>query len=850
LKLLSSTRGKAITVVVLVLALFLMRPGAQRLKSRIVRSISLALGRQVDVGSVSLRVLPPSFDLENFVIHDDPGFSAEPLLRSQDVTAVLRLSSLLRGRLEVAHLSLTEPSLNLVRNSEGHWNIENLVLRAARVPVAPTAKSRTENRPAFPYIEAVRSRINVKFGTEKKPYALTDAEFALWQDSENTWGMRLKAQPMRTDLNLTDIGMLEVKGSWQRASSLREMPLQFSLQWDRAQLGQVTKLVYGNDKGWRGSVRLAATLSGSPARLTLDTDASIQDFRRYDIAEGGALRLAARCSARYSSVDYVISKLACQAPVGDGQVLLGGNVAARLGAPSYHLALVARDVPMQSLVELARHAKKNIPNDLLTAGKLDANIKFSREYGAAAIWEGGGETAGFRLASKVTKTELILNRIPFAISQTRDLKQIEKKHRVQASRVPDYPGVEQALSQPYLDVGPFAVALGASSPVTLHGQVARSGYNLSIQGDAQVQRVLHAARTVGLSASPLTADGLAKVDLQLGGVWSGFTAPKAVGTAQLRSIRAEARGLNSPLEIASANLLLNNDDIGVHNIVAIVGGSRWHGSIVLPRQCAVPGTCPVRFDLHADEIATDALNELLSPHARQRPWYRFLSSSAQSGSPFLASLRAIGRLSANRVLIHKLAATRVSANVELRDGRLVLADLRGDLMGGKHLGEWKADFNAKPPEYRGSGTLERVSLGQLAEFMRDGWITGSATATYHATLSGLSLPELLSSASASLQADAHDGSLPHVTLAAGNGPLYMRRFVGHLLLSEGKFKVEEGKLETAGSIYQVSGTASLDRILDLKLARDGAPGFTVTGTLTEPHVSVSLPPEMQAALKP
>ena len=254
MRFLRSKHGKITTGIVLLLALFVVRPGVGRLRTRIVRSISLALGPQVDVGSVRLRMLPqPGFDLENFIVHDDPAFSAEPLLRSEEVTADLRVSSLLRGHLEIARLNLTEPSINLVRNNEGHWNLENLLERAAQTPVAPTSKAKTEIRPGFPYIEADRGRINLKLGQEKKSYALTEADFALWQDSEDAWGMRLKARPLRTDFNLSDTGMVNVSGAWQRAASLRETPLQFSLQWDRAQLGQVTKLVYGSDRGWRGS---------------------------------------------------------------------------------------------------------------------------------------------------------------------------------------------------------------------------------------------------------------------------------------------------------------------------------------------------------------------------------------------------------------------------------------------------------------------------------------------------------------------------------------------------------------------------------------------------------------------
>ena len=69
--------------------MFLLRPGASRLKSRIILSISSAVGRPVDVGSVHIRLLPrPGFDLENLVVYDDPAYGAEPILRAWQVPFV------------------------------------------------------------------------------------------------------------------------------------------------------------------------------------------------------------------------------------------------------------------------------------------------------------------------------------------------------------------------------------------------------------------------------------------------------------------------------------------------------------------------------------------------------------------------------------------------------------------------------------------------------------------------------------------------------------------------------------------------------------------------------------------
>src|SRR5258708_38692920 len=180
LKSLFSKRVAAVASLLL-LAMFFIRPPVNRVRWRVSQSISLALGRRVQIGSLHLRLLPQlGFELENFVIYDDARFGAEPLLRSPDVTASLRVTALFRGRIEISNLSLSEASLNLARDPQGKWNLEDLVERTARISVAPTASTRRDSRPEFPYIEARRARINFKIGAEKTHFAFTDPQFALW----------------------------------------------------------------------------------------------------------------------------------------------------------------------------------------------------------------------------------------------------------------------------------------------------------------------------------------------------------------------------------------------------------------------------------------------------------------------------------------------------------------------------------------------------------------------------------------------------------------------------------------------------------------------------------------------
>jgi len=192
----------------------------------------------------------------------------------------------------------------------------------------------------------------------------------------------------------------------------------------------------------------------------------------------------------------------------------------------------------------------------------------------------------------------------------------------------------------------------------------------------------------------------------------------------------------------------------------------------------------------------------------------------------------------------------VFANVTLESGKVTVAELRGDVLGGKHIGEWRADFSTKPPQYAGSGRVDHFALGQLSQAMHDDWITGTATATYQATAYGFTASELFSTAEATLQAEARDSVLAHIELGDQAGPLHLRHLGAKLILRDGTFEIHEGRLETSSAAYQLSGTASLGQILDLKLVRSGGPGFGITGTLTKPHVTPASTQETEAVLKP
>jgi AsmA family len=849
----SSKRRIAAAALLLLGGLYFLRPGASRLKSRVISSLSAATRRPVDVGSVHLRLLPrPGFDLENVVVYDDPLFGAEPMLRASQVTADLRLISLLRGRLEIARLELTEPSLNLVHSKGGSWNLEALLEHSAHTPLAPTAKTRLERRPGFPYIEGSSARINFKSGAEKLPYSLTNADFSLWQDSENSWGVRLKAQPVRTDLNLTDTGLVQLNGTWQRAERFQDTPLAFHFTWTRAQLGQMTKFFAGNDKGWRGAIQADVAFEGTPANLQAAGTASIDDFRRFDLSSAQGLRLAASCHGTYSSLTHEFPEVECSAPVGKGLLSLSGEIGFP-GSRHFSLAVSAENVPAGAISSLAQRAKKNLPDDLAVDGLLQGKISLSEvpDSGSFLQIEGRGEIAGFRLSSKTVNAEIGRQDVPFVVAS--DGRRGSWETPARSRTVNPRPGTQGS----HLELGPIAFEPGRTGGALARGWLGRSGYSLAVSGETEISRLLRMASAIGLPAMAARPEGSAQVDLLIRGAWTkqsgasitDFAGAQVTGTARVRDVRTAIRGAGGPVEILAAEIELLPDKVHIDHLNARAAGSSWQGSLDLARGCASPETCPVHFRLATDRSSLAQLNQWANPSPKKRAWYQVLGGNTPAPASLLSRVHASGKLTADGFDVRAVSATHVSADITLDAGRLRVSGLQADLLGGKHRGSWQADFTSKPALCGGSGEFSELSLTRLAALMQDAWMTGTANAIYE--IKGPCSAEFWPSAEGKLEVDMRNGTFPHISLGGDPEPFQVMRLRGQARWSAGEVEIGDAVVDSQSGTYQLTGTATFERAVTLKMTglSGTTSGYAISGTLDAPLVTPLARTE-QARLKP
>ncbi|HXZ27170.1 MAG TPA: AsmA-like C-terminal region-containing protein, partial [Terriglobales bacterium] len=374
-------------------------------------------------------------------------------------------------------------------------------------------------------------------------------------------------------------------------------------------------------------------------------------------------------------------------------------------------------------------------------------------------------------------------------------------------------------------------------------------YHFDLEGDAELQRLLQLGGALGLRPPKLTAAGGARVSLQVDGRWNGFSAPLLTGSAQLHNVAAQMKGVVAPVQVSSAALVLTENRVSVQKLAAALGGTgiSFTGSLELARGCDPLPSCPATFDLHAGTVALDELNRVLNPQLRPKSWFLLGPPAFESN---LSQLKAQGTIAVDRLLIKSVAATRVEARVQIAGARVDLTHVQAQLLGGRHRGEWHADFTGRVPMYSGSGSVEGASLAEVALAMRDPWAAGTAGGSYRLTLSGWSAPELVSSLAGSMDFEWRGGVLRHLVLGGARDPVRFQRFAGHALLRDSTFTLSGCRLETPQGSFTVSGTASLGRQLELRLGRERGPGYSVSGSLARPRVKPSSPPAAQAELRP
>ncbi len=831
-------------------------------------SISRSLGRNVQIRSMHLQLLPtPGIVLKGFTVDADPAFGSEPALVAPTVVATLRVSSLWRRPIEVSSIHMEKPSVNLVRNARGKWNFSSILLQAARIPHAPTTQPHASSKPRFPYIEMSHGRINFKDGLAKLPFSLFNADFAIWQESAARWRIRLHAQPVRTDLDLDlgDTGTVRLDGSIGRTTHLDTMPVHLNLSWHNAQLGQASRLLSGQDLGWRGQLNMDGTLRGTLQSLALKWKIHIDNTHRIEFTPLSSPSFNASCQATYHDRSFSIDQLLCLLPTPPGHLLLTGSIP-DLNHPTPSLRLEVNHLPaafwvqMFGLVRLKAgsvHAQGAMNGEFTygpqPATKTPAHARRQRRKRPASLsakgWSGHAAFAPLTLHldglnHPVTVPQLtVYAGGPSVAPPARRHATRHRRHKIPwpeparptriAVRRPVLRTPKSGLPPFRIIIAPAQVPLGAPTPLTVSGSLGSRGFQLQLDGKAAVADLAAVQRQLGalpLHLNSFAAQGTADLNVTLSGPWIApfpefATQPSvaASGSVELSHIKLHPQFLSGPATLSKADVSLTVHEVTWNAADFKVGAVRGTFSASYPTLCQA-AACPAHFDLALPKAGVpQILAAFTGSDAHGVLWADLLAhlNEGHVNWPAANGVIHIGELTAGPLDMRKALA-----NVTLSGTSLKIASFRAAALDGTLHAQGSIFAGGDSPAWHLSLNGESISMQRFAALFHHHWGEGLANMHARFTMNGWSPSDLASSANGTFTFTWTDGGLGKTP------PLdHFRRWSAHGSIANSQLTLAGGTLIPLRhqTPIPVSGTIGFDRTLHLTL---GAPASGASASST------------------
>ena len=187
---------------------------ADRFGARIREALERSLGRKVQIGRVHFNLFTgPGFTIDDVLIHEDPRFGVEPFAHVQQLDARVGLASIWTGRLSFSRLRLLEPSVNLVRRSEGGWNMVALLDHAVHTQGGEGERLTL----GLPSVEVRSGRLYFKQDDTKSGFYVldTDVDISPRDGGRRGFDIKFSAGPARTDRTAQAFATMRGRGQWE-----------------------------------------------------------------------------------------------------------------------------------------------------------------------------------------------------------------------------------------------------------------------------------------------------------------------------------------------------------------------------------------------------------------------------------------------------------------------------------------------------------------------------------------------------------------------------------------------------------------------------------------------------------
>ena len=809
------------------------------LQKKITARLAAAFGRPVEVGRYNFTLLDgPTLRAQSVTFGEDPRFGHEYFLRAESVNVRLRWQGLLLGHLQLGTVSLDHPSLNLVRNSDGDWNLAEWLPKPPPAGSGAISGSSTAGAPTvrFRRIEIDSGRINFKHGEEKLPFALVGVTGYVEPAGPGRWTMDLEAIPTRAAVIVQQAGVLHVSGQMGGTSS-RLRPAELNASWSDASVSDVLRLARSSDYGVRGLLTLmmnARTQDRADGGWTIQSRAEFRQLHRWDLplrADDPALNVVSQI--HWNPMDSAIE-------ISDGAIEGPHSHARVTGRIGWELPTIASS-PESSPVSINVASSTVDLNDLLAWGRA-----FHSDIAPNISFRGFASVQG-----KISGWPLQMNRAVVTIGGA--------EFSSPTLRVPVRLGnVDFRYDRGVAELSPVSLTFGAASG-SLHMETfAKRSSEMPVfhlTGNlTQARDLVAAASAFGWNISRgWDLAGPLRCDLR----WQDVAYPwrtQPTGTVDFGSeqtgMSLRTPFLNLPIENIKAHADWKPDSRRIVVSSASAFSADWSGSFDRHE------TGGWLFTLSANHLGAADVDRWLNPRWRESFLDRMLPflNPRSPTNAVTDTLQASGRLAVDEFTLAPVTVHRLQGDLNVSGHHIEFTNARGQFYGGNIAALFEADF-AAIPSYRVNLDFSRVDLLALSADSPNlaKLFSGTASGELLLNARGADKSDMLASLTCKGKARVGDVEFRGLNLAeslqasaATPGTSSFRQASTIFTCADHEIKFQGLLLQNPSTEIEGFGSLDFSRNLDLRLRvlpseaeerSTPASDYRLTGPLSSPQLS-------------
>ena len=382
--------------------------------------------------------------------------------------------------------------------------------------------------------------------------------------------------------------------------------------------------------------------------------------------------------------------------------------------------------------------------------------------------------------------------------------------------------------QPHVLATTVAIPAGGTAPLTLAARLARSGYQVTIHGQAAIPRARELAHLGGMRSSS-ALDGLAgeplTVELNAEGPWmqpqtadAGAATPadsaiarRVSGTLVLHNANWKTEYLANAVEISQATLHLGQDEVRWGPIEFSYGPVKGMATLNVPEICDAP--CLPHFEIQFGDLDAAALQAaVLGAHEPgtviSTLIQRLRLSNTKPAPPWP---RAEGTITADSLVLGPVTMRDVTANLRTTASGAEFTSLDASLLGGQLHAAGTLETGDKPAYTLTCdlGKLKPAAVGELLGVRSTG---STFAANGKIELSGFTSVDLAASAKGAMHFDWKLGSIAPAP-GASPVPAALTRFdrwTGDAEIANGAVTVKQNQAQQGARKRAVEATVTLD----------------------------------------